>query len=42
MGLTAEEEIIQELQTMDVNVLTPIEAMNQLFTLWKKAQSLEH
>lgn len=33
-------EIAEELKTMDITTLTPIEAMNKLFELSKKAQSI--
>jgi len=36
----AQNEILETLKTIDPNVLSPIEAMNTLFGLWKKAQTL--
>lgn len=36
----AQTEILEMLKTVDPNVLSPIEAMNMLFELWKKAQTL--
>ena len=34
------DEIIQELQTIDVMALTPMDAMNQLFLLREKARKI--
>lgn len=36
----AQTEILETLKNLDPNVLSPIEAMNTLFTLWQKAQKL--
>lgn len=36
----AQTEILETLKKLDPNVLSPIEAMNTLFTLWQKAQKL--
>ncbi|MGI6261011.1 MAG: DNA mismatch repair protein MutS [Acutalibacteraceae bacterium] len=36
----AQTEILETLKNLDPNVLSPIEAMNTLFTLWQRAQKL--
>ena len=40
LGSMAENEIISDLRSTDVNMLTPIEAMNILYRLKAKAESL--
>ena len=37
-GSTAESEIIDELKALDVNTLTPIEAMSKLYEISAKAK----
>ena len=37
-GSTAESEIIDELKSLDVNTLTPIEAMSKLYEISAKAK----
>lgn len=36
----AADELIREIKAIDLNVLTPIEAMNKLYALWNQAQAI--